>query len=59
VAAGILTQITVGRRNRAWEASEVVEVFSDLERSLASPTGDPLSGRDRPARAVPARRHDR
>ena len=56
VAAGILSQITVGRRNRAWEAAEVVEVFSDLERSLASPTGDTLAAR--PSRAVPSRRHD-
>jgi hypothetical protein len=37
---GILRQITVGRRNRAFEAPEVIEAFSALERQLASPGGD-------------------
>jgi len=54
VDAGILRQITVGRRNRAWEATEVVDAFTDLERMLASPTGDTRSAK--PTRAVPARR---
>ncbi len=35
--AGILRQITVGRRNRAFEAPEVIEAFTALERQLASP----------------------
>ncbi|HMG39961.1 MAG TPA: Fic family protein [Acidimicrobiales bacterium] len=52
--AGILTQITTGRRNRAWEASEVVDAFTDFERALASPTGGTSSAK--PARPVPARR---
>ena len=52
--AGILKQVTVGRRNRAFEAREVIDAFADLERQLASPDGDTLvSG---PVRAVPARR---
>ena len=52
--AGILTQVTVGRRNRAFEAREVIDAFADLERQLASPAGDTLAAP--PARPVPARR---
>jgi Fic family protein len=54
VDAGVLTQITVGRRNRAFEAPDLVDAFNALERQLASPGGDTLSSR--PARRVPARR---
>lgn len=57
VQAGILTQVTVGRRNRAWEATEVIDAFTDLERALASPTGDTRAAG--PTRAVPARRRRR
>jgi len=32
VQADILRQITIGRRNRAYEAPEIVEAFTDLER---------------------------
>jgi Fic family protein len=52
--AGVLRQITVGRRNRAFEASDLIEAFTDLERRLASPGGDTRSAR--PTRAVPRRR---
>jgi Fic family protein len=52
--AGILRQVTVGRRNRAFEASEIIEAFTDLERQLASPQGDTLTSK--PARRVPSRR---
>lgn len=52
--AGVLRQVTVGRRNRAFEAREVIDAFADLERQLASPTGDTLAMP--PARPVPARR---
>ncbi|MDR2987274.1 MAG: Fic family protein, partial [Nocardiopsaceae bacterium] len=38
--AGILRQVNVGRRNRAFEAPEVIEEFAALERQLASPAGD-------------------
>jgi Fic family protein len=38
--AGILHQVTVGRRNRAFEASELIRLFTDLERQLASPEGN-------------------
>ena len=52
--AGVLAQITVGRRNRAFEAPELIEAFTALERQLASPEGDTrISG---PARRVPQRR---
>ncbi len=54
VAAGILTQLTIGRRNRVWEATEVIDAFTDFERDLASPTGETHSAT--PARPVPARR---
>jgi Fic family protein len=39
VDAGILRQITIGRRNRAYEAPEIIDAFTDLERRLASPAG--------------------
>ncbi len=52
--AGILRQITVGRRNRAFEAPEVIEAFTALERQLASPGGDTRISE--PARRVPRRR---
>lgn len=51
VQAGILRQITIGRRNRAYEAPEIIDAFTDLERQLASPAGDTLTSP--PARAVP------
>ena len=53
-AAGILRQVTVGRRNRAFEAREVIDAFADLERQLASPLGDTRTAQ--PVRPVPARR---
>jgi hypothetical protein len=54
VQAGILQQITIGRRNRAYEAPEIIEAFTDLERQLASPAADTLTSP--PARAAPKRR---
>jgi Fic family protein len=53
VAAGILRQVNVGRRNRAFEAPEVIAAFTALERQLASPDGDTRTSA--PARAVPRR----
>ena len=53
VEAGILSQSTVGRRNRAFEAGELIQAFTDLERQLASPTGDTRS--TPPTRPVPRR----
>jgi Fic family protein len=52
--AGILHQITIGRRNRAFEAPEIIAAFTDLERQLASPDGDTKTSG--PTRPVPHRR---
>jgi Fic family protein len=54
VEVGILRQISIGKRNRAFEAGEVIERFTALERWLASPAGDTRI--DKPARPVPYRR---
>ena len=54
VEAGVLTQVTVGRRNRVFEAPELIEAFTALERQLASPEGDTLVSE--PVRRVPRRR---
>lgn len=54
VEAGILRQITIGRRNRAYEAPEIIDAFTALERQLASPSGDTRTSP--PSRKVPYRR---
>ena len=54
VAGDVLKQTTIGRRNRAFEATEVFDVLVDDERGLASPTGDTFT--DPPVRPVPDRR---
>jgi Fic family protein len=54
VSAGILSQITIGRRNRAFEAPAIVNAFTDLERQLASPTGNTRTSQ--PVRPVTPRR---
>jgi Fic family protein len=51
--AGIVRQVNIGRRNRAFEAPEVIEEFTALERQLASPGGDTWTSE--PARRVPRR----
>ena len=51
---GILSQVTIGKRNRAFEAKDVINTFTDLERQLASPAGDTRSSE--PSRSVPLRR---
>jgi Fic family protein len=43
LSTAILSQTTVGRRNRAFEAPELIDAFTDLERRLASPEGDTRS----------------
>jgi len=53
VEAGILRQVNAGRRNRAYEAPEIISAFIALERQLASPGGDALTSR--PVRRVPER----
>jgi Fic family protein len=52
--ASILRQVSVGRRNRAFEAPDVIEAFTALERRLASPAGDTRISA--PSRRVPLRR---
>jgi len=53
-AAGILRQRNVGRqRYRVFEAADVVDLFTGLERGLASPTGDTATAP--PNRRVPRR----
>ena len=54
VEADVLSQITVGRRNRAFEAKEIINAFTDLERQLASPAGDTRTSE--PSRPVTPRR---
>jgi Fic family protein len=54
VEAGILRQVSIGRRNRAYEAPEIIAAFTALERQLASPEGDTRASK--PVRKVPERR---
>jgi hypothetical protein len=35
--AGILSQITIGRRNRAWAAKEIFQVLNAFEWEVATP----------------------
>jgi hypothetical protein len=52
--AEILVQRNVGKqRYRIFEAPAVLELFTSLERTLASPTGDTAT--DPPVRPVPRR----
>jgi Fic family protein len=53
VLAGVLKQTTIGRRNRAFEATELINALNRLERQLASPDGDTRFSP--PARLVPKR----
>ncbi len=57
VDADILRQITIGRRNRAFEAPDVIAAFTALERQLASSEGDTRASP--PTRRVPARPRQR
>ncbi|WP_040864870.1 Fic family protein [Nocardia exalbida] len=52
--AGILRQLSVGRRNRAFESPEAITAFTALERRLASPDGDTRISD--PARPVPSKK---
>ncbi len=53
VEAGVLVQVSIGRRNRAFEANELVDAFTAFERRLASPEGDTRTSPA--ARRVPRR----
>lgn len=56
VRAGVLAQASAGRRNRTFEAPELIEAFTALERQLASPAGDTRVSE--PVRRVPRRREN-
>jgi Fic family protein len=50
VNAGVLRQRNAGRqRYRIFEATDIIELFTGLERALASPTGNTASRKDWPA----------
>jgi hypothetical protein len=53
VDTGILTSSKSARRNRTFEAREVVDAFTSLERQLSSPAGNTRV--EKPVRPVPAR----
>jgi len=53
VEADILTPAKAGQRNRVFEARELIDAFTALERQLASPEGNTRTSA--PARAAPAR----
>lgn len=53
VDADVIRQVTLGRRNRAFEAVGLFEAFTGFERALASPEADTVIAP--PARLVPAR----
>ncbi|MGH3679344.1 MAG: hypothetical protein ACRDT2_03535 [Natronosporangium sp.] len=54
VDAGVLVQRNLGRqRYRVFEAPAVIDLFTALERALASPTGNTAT--TSPVRAVPVR----
>jgi Fic family protein len=53
IEAGILRQVTIDKRSRVYEAPEIIDAFTALERQLASPQGDTVASA--PARPVPYR----
>lgn len=55
VRSGVLAQVTVGRRNRAFEAVGLADALTGFERALASPEGDTRVAP--PVRSVPAGRY--
>jgi Fic family protein len=46
--AGVLRRLNVGKRNRAWEATNVFELLNDFERDLATQAGSRRPGRPTP-----------
>lgn len=48
--AQVLKQVSVGRRNRVWEASELLHLVDDFEWTLASPTLTGVERRPSPPR---------
>jgi len=50
---GVLTRANLARRGRVFEAREIIDAFTQLERQLASPAGDTAAAA--PTRPVPQR----
>jgi Fic family protein len=50
---GVLARANIARRGRAFEAREIIDAFTQLERQLASPAGDTAVAS--PTRPVPQR----
>ncbi len=53
VRVGVLKQTTIGRRNRAFEVTELIKLITNFERALGSSTGQTRN--DPPSRPVPSR----
>ncbi|HXP99523.1 MAG TPA: hypothetical protein VN845_05605, partial [Solirubrobacteraceae bacterium] len=53
IEAGILKPVTIDKRSRAYEAPEIIDAFTALERQLASPHRDTRTSP--PVRRVPYR----
>ena len=53
VRVGVLKQTTIGRRNRAFEVTELIKLITHFERALGSATGQ--THHEPPSRRVPAR----
>jgi Fic family protein len=53
-SAGVLRQISIGKRNRAWEAVGLFDLINGFERMLATPHGE-----EEPSRAAPMEHAER
>lgn len=49
-ASGVVRQVTIGRRNRAWAAEEIFDLLDEFDFGMA-----PREGFDQPARPAPTR----
>ena len=58
--AGVLREVTDGRRNRVYEAPELIDAFTLLERRFASPAADTrIEPPSRPVPSMPSPTHRR
>ena len=58
--AGVLREVTDGRRNRVYEAPELIDAFTLLERRFASPAADTrIEPPSRPVPSMPSPTHQR
>lgn len=59
-SAGVLREVTDGRRNRVYEAPELIDAFTLLERRFASPAADTrIEPPSRPVPSMPSPTHQR